>query len=311
MANHLDRLRLRHLRLLSLIDQHRSLREVAATIHLTQPAVSQMLKDLESTLGADLVERSANGVKLSPAGRMALQRASAGLATFDQLVKDIKNDVPTLRVGCNPSLMYSLIPLSLHDMGFSDAHLNLRIVAGTESTMINALSTSEIDAYVGVIDWQNIARDQIPRFVHMPVRQGGLAIVCGRDHPLVGAQKLHAQDLLAWPWVLNYVGSGNRAILEGAFLRAGLTPPQPRIELSADPYAMLTLAAEVPMLACLPRTVLQGPPPNARWVELEVADLTLRPLLAELLYLKESEHFAPLSAFRQALMKHLQAEEGQ
>ena len=240
-----------------------------------------------------------------------VQRASAGLATFDQLAKDIKNDVPTLRVGCNPTLLYSLIPLSLHDMEFSDAHLNLRIVAGTESTMINALSASEIDAYVGVIDWQNMARDQFPRFVHMPVRQAGLAIVCGRDHPLVRARKLHAHDLLAWPWVLNHVGSGNRAMLEEAFLKVGVTPPQPRIEISADPYAMLTLAAEVPMLACLPRTVLQGQLANARWVELEVADLTLRPLLTELLYLKESEHFAPLNTFRQALMNHVQAEDSQ
>ncbi len=112
--HHLDRLRLRHLRLLELIETHRSLRAVADQLGLTQPAVSQMVKDLEFAFGATLVERSVRGVELTGVGRLALQRSRSGLAAFHTLAAELDEGLPpVLQVGTNPAMMFHLIPAAL------------------------------------------------------------------------------------------------------------------------------------------------------------------------------------------------------
>ena len=90
-SNRIDGLRLRHLRVLELIDEHRSLRAVGQVLNRTQPAVSQMVKDLEYAFGVELVARSVRGVGLTPAGRVALERARSGLTSLDHLLAELKS----------------------------------------------------------------------------------------------------------------------------------------------------------------------------------------------------------------------------
>lgn len=56
--NRADQLRIKHLRLLELIDEHKSLAAVAAVLHLSQPTVTGMVQTLESVFGVTLVNRS-------------------------------------------------------------------------------------------------------------------------------------------------------------------------------------------------------------------------------------------------------------
>ena len=71
---YIDRLRIRHLKLLEMIESHDSLRTIAEVLNTSQPALSQLVRDLENAFDASLVKRSARGVSLTPAGRLALQR---------------------------------------------------------------------------------------------------------------------------------------------------------------------------------------------------------------------------------------------
>jgi DNA-binding transcriptional LysR family regulator len=108
---HLDRLRLRHLRLLEMIDEHGSLRAVGALLNLTQPAVSQMVKDLEYAFDVTLIDRSVRGVTLNAAGKIALQRARSGLASLDHLARELQSDqTPMLRIGANSAMLFSNPP---------------------------------------------------------------------------------------------------------------------------------------------------------------------------------------------------------
>ena len=77
---HLRRLRIQHLRFLALLAQLGSLTACAKALHLSQPAVSNLLKDLEAAFGATLVERDARGGRLTPAGARVLTRVTHSLA---------------------------------------------------------------------------------------------------------------------------------------------------------------------------------------------------------------------------------------
>ena len=72
MSHPLEQIRLRDLILLEHIQTLGTLRQAALALHVTQPAVTQMLKGLELAFGVALVERGRRGVSLNAAGQAAL-----------------------------------------------------------------------------------------------------------------------------------------------------------------------------------------------------------------------------------------------
>ena len=97
----LRRLRIQHLRFLDLLAQLGSLTACAKALHLSQPAVSNLLKDLETAFGATLVERDARGGRLTPAGARVLTRVTHSLAWLDAALQEAgsADTRPTVRVG--------------------------------------------------------------------------------------------------------------------------------------------------------------------------------------------------------------------
>lgn len=108
----LRRLRIQHLRFLALLAQLGSLTACAKALHLSQPAVSNLLKDLETAFGATLVERDARGGRLTPAGARVLTRVTHSLAWLDAALQEAGSaDIrPTVRVGLMPIVAYAFMP---------------------------------------------------------------------------------------------------------------------------------------------------------------------------------------------------------
>src|SRR6202012_1628269 len=71
----MSRIRLRHLTCFVVVAQERTLARAAARLHLSQPAVSKTLAELEELAGRRLVERGRAGTQLTPAGEEFLRYA--------------------------------------------------------------------------------------------------------------------------------------------------------------------------------------------------------------------------------------------
>lgn len=304
---HLDRLRLRHLRLLDLIDRHRSLRAVGTVLNLTQPAVSQMVKDLEYAFGVTLVERSVRGVELSATGQLALQRVRSGLASFDHLVGELQADQPpVLRIGTNPALMFQLLPAALRRLDAGRARLRFSLRAGIVSDMMRALWDGEFDCYVGRVDWDQVPRSMAAVLRHDPLVRTDLVVACSVLHPLARRRNLTVSDLADWPWALPPTDSNNRIALEAALRNHGLSIPAPVVEIAADPNALMILARQVNLLICVPRLAIDTHVAADALCALELPDLQLPPVQICFLTLAEHEDMAPLRALRQALAETAQ-----
>lgn len=307
----LDRLRLRHLRLLDLMDRHASLRAIADILNLSQPALSQMVKDLEHALGVQLVDRSARGVVLNAAGRLALQRARQGLAAIDQLSVELQTDAtPVLRIGTNPMLLVDIFPEVMHRMKAETARVRFEIEIGRESQMVEALKVGDVDCYVGVIDWPRMASDTADMLYHEALYQADLAFVCGRDHPLVGKTGLSARELLDWPWSLQPRGSQVRMLFEKGFRQVGLPSPIPVVEMAADPNAFLNLACRNNLLACVPNRALAHFPRRNLLCQLAVTDLRLDPTIAYFATLRQNRHLEAINLLRTAFADALRLDLG-
>lgn len=90
---------MRHLRVFAVIVEERSISRAARRLRIAQPAVSRTLAQLEGHLGVRLLERSSQGIVVTPAGQTFQVKAMAALAAFTAAVDRPVGQIPPLRVG--------------------------------------------------------------------------------------------------------------------------------------------------------------------------------------------------------------------
>jgi DNA-binding transcriptional LysR family regulator len=90
---------LRHLRVFLAIAEEGTITAAAARLHLTQPAVSRTLRQLETHLGVSLIDRSTHHLAMTPAGRTFRSRAAAAVAAVDDLLNPAGAGTWPLRLG--------------------------------------------------------------------------------------------------------------------------------------------------------------------------------------------------------------------
>src|SRR5258708_31447869 len=106
---------LRHLRYFVAVAAHGSFNRAAEALHLTQPALSRQVKDLEDELGMPLLVRGQNAVKLTEAGDLFYEEAREVLARADEAVQRVRGEARTepLPVGYAPPLIAGIMPAVL------------------------------------------------------------------------------------------------------------------------------------------------------------------------------------------------------
>ena len=106
---------LRHLRYFAAVAAHGSFNRAAKNLHLTQPALSRQVKDLEDELGVPLFVRGKNAVTLTAAGELFYEEARDLLARADQAIQRVRGEARSemLRVGYAPSLTTGVMPRAI------------------------------------------------------------------------------------------------------------------------------------------------------------------------------------------------------
>lgn len=252
-------LRLRDLMLLEQVNRLGTLRAAAHHLHLTQPAVTQMLKGLEEAFGLPLVERGRRGVKLNAAGLAALNRLGCAFQEASLARQDAHAAVaPLLQIGVTPMASLQTLPRLVAHL--NRAHPHARV----------ALSESGADVL-----WQQLAQGQLDvllaRLPHAQVLSGirhevvgveDMVLACSHRHPLLrkrlsGSREHWLQALAQERWVLPPTQSLVLSDFNGWFLQAGLTPPVPTVS-SGSFSASLHLVAQSPLLTLVPRSAFRG-----------------------------------------------------
>jgi len=130
---------LRHLRYFIGVAEEENVSRAALKLHVSQPALSRQVRDLEEELGFPLLERSAKSVRLTEAGRMFLSEARAVLQRADEAVKAARTiadgGAAELHVGYAPSLTARILPPTLRAFQAELPHVRVKL---------HDLSTEEI-----------------------------------------------------------------------------------------------------------------------------------------------------------------------
>src|SRR6202047_4090018 len=107
---------LRHLRYFVSVAETENVSRAALKLHISQPALSRQIRDLEEEIGVLLLERTAKSVSLTQAGRVFLPEARAVLQRADQAIKKaqaVAGADTELHIGHSPTPTARLLPVIL------------------------------------------------------------------------------------------------------------------------------------------------------------------------------------------------------
>ncbi len=146
------RIKFRHLEAFSAIARAGSLKQAAEQLHLTQPAMSKTLKELEGILGVSLMERGRAGIALTEQGGIFLQFAEQSTAALRHGLRSVRAGGPAgsrLRIGGLPSVASTLLPAAVLAFVRDNPDTALELHEGTHEDMTGRLRSGRLDLVVG------------------------------------------------------------------------------------------------------------------------------------------------------------------
>ena len=220
----------RHLQLLVALDDQRHLGRVATALHVSQPAVSLALGELEKGLGLKLFERTPRGVVPNSYGECLIRHARVVLGTLAE-ARDELHALQTgasgrIAIGALPAVTPGLVPQAILLLKKRSPHTRVVVQEGPMETLLPELRRGTLDMVVGRLVPSALAGD----LEDETLDRGEIAIVVARQHPLAKKRKLRWEDLAGYPWSMPPVGSLQREPLENALQENGCSLPADSIE---------------------------------------------------------------------------------
>lgn len=216
-------LKARHLRLLVALDDFGNLKQVADISHVTVPAVSKALAELEKGLGLELFTRTAQGLRPTPYGECLIRHARTLLTDIHQARDELKalssGSEGKIHVGVYPASTSVLLPQALALLKQRSPGTNVLVTEGTVNTLTPELWQGTLDMIVGRLP----IRNSLNGFEEKELLEEPVMLMTGRHHPLTKRKKLKWSDLQSYPWVLPPTGSLLRDPLERMLEKHGLT----------------------------------------------------------------------------------------
>jgi DNA-binding transcriptional LysR family regulator len=237
------RLRLRHLNCIVAIAQERTMARAAARLHLSQPAISKTLSELEGWAGTRLVERGRQGAVLTAEGehflRYALDAQRAVDASAAALTREQADAMPAVRVGALPTVQTALLPGAIVGLKAVLPGVGVKVQVASNSVLLQALKAGEIDLMLG----RMAEPSTMPGISFEFLYTESLVMVARAGHPL--AQPGHAptlEDALACPLVVAGEGTAPRHHIDAFFESHGLALPAGCVETQSASVARLVVA---------------------------------------------------------------------
>lgn len=202
--------------------QSGSFSKAAKVLLLTQPAVSQHMQDLESSLGVVLFVRSSRGVKLTEPGEILHDYTKSIL----DLVAQAENKLAEtrahlqglLQVGATPGAGTYLLPNWLQAFKLRHPGISVSIRTDTTQSLAEALQAGRLDLA--------IVEGELPEGANLRVqdlRPIELCVVVHPAHPWHARAAIHLQELAGQPFITRPAGSQTRSWVDQIFQTGGIT----------------------------------------------------------------------------------------
>ncbi len=210
---------LRQLTVFAALARHRSFSAAAKALHLTQPAVSMQIRQLEDAAGVALVERIGKRIDLTEAG-LELARCARDVEVRLKEAEDALATLRGLRSGTLDIVVVStakyFAPQLLAEFRRRHPDISLRLAVSNREAVLRALSENRTDLAI---------MGQPPKGLDVEARVFAphpLVIIAPPTHPLASKRRLRFADLANENLLIREPGSGTRSAMERLFAQQGV-----------------------------------------------------------------------------------------
>jgi DNA-binding transcriptional LysR family regulator len=268
-----------------------SVRAAAEALHLTQPAASMALAEMERQLDAPVFARERGRLRLNTRGKELLPLAQELLERYAEFGRLARGETSAwageLRIGASNTVGNYLVGALLGDFVRAHPQVAIRLRVANTDAIAAALLAHELD--VGCVEGP-VAH---PSLEMEAWRDDRLVVCASPDHPLSRKRQLQPEDFAGARWVLRERGSATRATSERVL--AQLPPGETALELDQIEAIKQAVVAGLG-IACLPEVAVTDTVAAGRLKALRTPFLDLRRKLFLLTH-REKYRGAMLDAF--------------
>ncbi|MFC4513692.1 MULTISPECIES: transcriptional regulator CynR [Streptomyces] len=250
-------LELRHLRYLLAVAEHGNFTRAAEELHISQPTLSQQIKQLERTVGVQLLDRTGRTVRPTDAGQVYVEharRALRDLAAAERAVHDVQDlSRGHLRLAVTPTFTAYLVGPVVAELHARHPGITLTVTEETQDRIEAGLAGDEIDLGIA------FAGPHPPGITATPLFTETLSLVTTAQHaPTTGDRPMPVQDLERQQLALLSADFATRGHIDAYFTRHRV---QPRIAVEANSIQALTeIVRRTPLATVLPDAITHDHP---------------------------------------------------
>lgn len=188
-----------------------SFTKAAEALHMTQPAVTFQVRQLEEQFNTRLFDRTHNRISLTRAGEVVQERAVKIFdlyAEMENAVRELTGEVSgSLIIGASTTIAEYMLPALLGDFKRHHPEIKLYLQVANTEGIVTMVENNDLD--LGVVE-APVANKNLQVEV---CRSDGLVAIVPPDHTLATREKVTIQELMGYPYICREEGSGTRDVI--------------------------------------------------------------------------------------------------
>jgi LysR family pca operon transcriptional activator len=231
-----SRIKLRHLQTFAEVARQESVMRAAEVLHVSQPAVTKTMRELEELLGVALFQRAGRGIRITRYGDVFLKHTGAALAALrqgiDSVAQERFGEAPMIRIGALPTVAARIMPGAMRRFAEEGTWSRIKIVTGENAVLLEQLRVGELDLVVGRL----AAPDKMAGFSFEHLYSEQVLFVVRLGHPALQSGPPGFSCLNDYTVLMPTRSSIIRPFVESLLIANGVSHLENQIETVSDSF---------------------------------------------------------------------------
>jgi LysR family pca operon transcriptional activator len=231
-----SRIKVRHLQTFVEVARQKSVVKAAELLHVSQPAVTKTIRELEEVLGVAVFERDGRGIKITRYGDVFLRHAGAALTALRQGLDSVSHErfgeAPPIRIGALPTVSTRIMPRAVELFLKENTWSRIKMVTGENAVLLEQLRIGDLDLVVGRLS----SPDKMTGFSFEHLYSEQVVFAVRADHPLLRTKQSLFANLGNYIVLMPTRASIIRPFVESFLIANGVASLPNQIETVSDSF---------------------------------------------------------------------------